>query len=338
MIESTVAGAIAAMQGKRALLVGDLLLDTYEIGETVRVSREAPVLVVRRERSEHRLGGAANAAANLAALGLTTTAVATVGGDAAGETLRRLLGAAAVGLEEVATVGRRTPNKTRVLAGAFGTARQQVLRLDDEPDEQLPDEVVARLAEAVRRLGRQVEVVLASDYGAGVCAPPVVEALRDLARAGVPVVVDSRAQLAAFRGVTVVTPNVPEAAALVGAAVAQQSSVDAAGAEILRRLGCGACLVTQGRHGMTLYRPGTPPRHVDIIGDDEVTDVTGAGDTVAATLAAALGAGLGLANGMLLANSAAGVAVMKAGTATVSPAELVAMAERGRVELEPWAG
>jgi rfaE bifunctional protein kinase chain/domain len=177
-----------------------------------------------------------------------------------------------------------------------------------------------------------------SDYGAGAVGEESIAVARKLKASGVPVCADSRYRLASFTGVTAVSPNIPEAASLVDAALDDLAAIDRAGGAILRTLGCDACLITQGRGGMTLFRPGHEPRHVGIVGSDEVTDVTGAGDTVTATFAAALAARIGMVNGMLLANCAAGVAVMRVGTTTVSPGEIAAAADRGEVELESWDG
>jgi rfaE bifunctional protein kinase chain/domain len=325
--------ALQAMRSKRALVVGDLVLDTYIYGETVRVSREAPVVVVRKERVEHRLGGAANAAANLSALGVDTRIAGLLGDDEAGERLHSMLVAAGVGVEALRAAPMSTPQKTRVLAGAFGTTRQQVLRLDDESDRAVARRCSTDVAAALPQAIAGVDVVVLSDYGTGAVSHEVITAARE---AAVPVCADSRHRLASFSGVTAVTPNVPEAEALVGDALSDNSAIERAGAAILERLRCEACLITQGRGGMTLFRPGHTPRHVDIAGSDEVTDVTGAGDTVAATFAAALAAGLGMVNGMVLANCAAGVAVMRAGAATVAPAEVAAAMAKHGLELEPW--
>jgi len=326
------------MRGRRAVLVGDLVVDTYVYGETVRVSREAPVVVVRKERVERRLGGAANAAANLAALGIVTEAVGVVGNDEAGARMRDMLIDAGVDVSGVRTVPMTTPQKTRVLAGAFGTARQQVLRLDDEPDLAAAAQVSADVARDLEAHAEGADVVVLSDYGAGVLTEEVIASARAAKVRGIPVCADSRYRLASFTGLTAVSPNVPEAAALLDTVVNDGAAVDRAGAGILEVLGCDACLITQGRGGMTLFCAGQAPRHVDIVGAEEVTDVTGAGDTVTATFAASLAANLGMVNGMVLANCAAGVAVMRVGTTTVAPAELVAAASDGGVELEPWDG
>jgi rfaE bifunctional protein kinase chain/domain len=329
--------ALERMRGRRALLVGDFMLDAYLFGETVRVSREAPVLVVRQERIEHRLGGAANTAANLTALGLETQIVGVVGGDPSGAQLRQMLGRAHVECGGLLSVPRTTPVKTRVLAGAFGTSKQQVLRLDAEPETELSDDVLAALALDLERRAEGVDVVVVSDYGAGVLRAPLIAALQRIAHAGGRVCVDSRYQLRAFAGVTAVTPNVPEAEGAVGFSLHDAVSLRTAGHLLIKGLECQACLITQGRLGMTLFQRQEAEQHVDIVGDREVTDVTGAGDTVIATLSAALAAGLGFVNGMRLANCAAGVVVTKMGTVSATPAEIADAAHKGQVELVPWA-
>ncbi len=229
------------------------------------------------------------------------------------------------------------PVKTRVLAGAFGTSRQQVLRIDEEPSGEMPASLMDAIAQDLLDRGRGADVAVVSDYGYGIGAPALAEAARELARRGTPVCVDSRYELAAFAGVTAVTPNVPEAEGLAGHPITDRASVERAGRRIVEKLGVGACLLTQGRGGMTLFRPSVDAAHVDIVGEEEVTDVTGAGDTVIATFAAGLAAGLGMENGMRLANVAAGVVVTKAGAATASPDEIVAAAARYGVTLQPWA-
>ena len=335
--DGAVERALTAMRGRRAVLVGDLILDTYLYGETVRVSREAPVIVVRKERVEHRLGGAANTGANMAALGLTTEVVGMVADGANGTQLKSMLVAAGANVERVRAGAYVMPVKTRVLAGAFGTSRQQVLRIDDEPREEMPRALIEGIAADLLARGRNADVIVVSDYGYGIAAPALIEAARELARQGVPVCVDSRYQLAAFAGVTAVTPNVPEAENVVGFAVTDQASVEQAGRKMVEDLQLGSCLLTQGKRGMTLFRPQAAVAHVDIVGDEEVTDVTGAGDTVIATFAAGLAAGLGMRNSMLLANVAAGIVVTKVGAVTASPSEIAAAAVRHGVTLEPWA-
>jgi rfaE bifunctional protein kinase chain/domain len=333
-MSATVASALGAMRGKRAVLIGDLVLDAYVYGETVRVSREAPVLVVRKERTSHRLGGAANTAANLAALGLTTTMVSALADDGGGNTVRAMLRDANVGAAAIVTSDVATPVKTRILAGAFGTTRQQVLRIDDEPERPIGSDVQAQIAATLLREAAKADVVVVSDYGMGCVTGEVAQAVSTLIAKSCVVCVDSRYHAATFAGATAITPNVPEAEALAGFPLTNRDAIDRAGSVLLDRYRYGAVLLTQGRGGMTLYRPGGKREHVDIVGEGEVTDVTGAGDTVTATFSAALAAGLGMSNGMKLANVAAGIVVTRLGTATATPDEIIAAA--AGVSLTPW--
>lgn len=334
--ERSVARALEVIRGRRALLVGDLILDAYLYGETVRVSREAPVLVVRKERVEHRLGGAANVACNLATLGMHTEVLGVVSEDQNGQQLTRMLAAAGSDVLRLRQGAHPMPVKTRVLAGAFGTSRQQVLRIDEEPRGEMPPDLMDALAGDLLARGSQSDVVVVSDYGYGIGGAPLADAAREVARRGTPVCVDSRYRLHTFTGVTAVTPNVPEAEGVVGHPIVDRDSVDRAGDRIVEQLQLGACLLTQGRGGMTLFTPGAAPDHVDIVGEEEVTDVTGAGDTVIATFAGGLAAGLGMPNAMRLANLAAGIVVTKTGAATASFDELVTAAARFDVGLRPW--
>lgn len=336
MADTQVQRALAQMAGRRALLVGDLMLDAYVYGETERVSREAPVLIVRKEREEHRLGAAANTAANLAALGLQVRLAGVSGNDASARVLEGLLQAAGCDVDTLTPCALATPLKTRILAGAFGTSRQQVLRLDAYVERAVPNDVSRAVADQIERQAADVDVVVVSDYGHGVVTGPVLQALHRLANAGHTVCVDSRYNLRAFVGMTALTPNVPEAEALVGSPLHAAADVARAGKEILARQQCDACLITLGQRGMTLFRGDATPCHVDVVGQTEVTDVTGAGDSVIATLGAALAAGLGVKNGMLLANCAAGVVVSRMGTACASPADVAAAAAASAVHLEAW--
>ena len=332
----TVANALKLMEGRRVLLVGDVMLDSYVYGETVRVSREAPVIVVRKESVEHRLGGAANTAANLASLGIRVEMLGVVGEDEGGGLLREMLEERGVDTHGLIAAEATTPVKTRVMAGAFGTTKQQVLRIDDEPSDSLSEEVEAQMVELFRERAAESEVIVLSDYGGGAIVPEIITLAAEMKAAGKMVCVDSRNRLHLFCGMTVVTPNVPEAEAQVGQSIISEEDVVRAGTALRERLNCEACLLTQGRGGMTLFREEAEPSHVRIIGEDEVTDVTGAGDTVIATFSAALAAGLGMENAMRLANCAAGVVVCKAGAAVASPAEIVAAACGVGLELVPW--
>jgi len=307
----------------RVVVVGDFVADEYVYGETERISREAPVLIVRFERSELAPGGAGNAAQNLAALGVEVRAVGLVGHDALGARLLGVLRAGSVDVKGVQRVrGRATEAKTRILAGGRSTRRQQMLRVDRTPDP-VPPAVERRLVADLLRAARGATAVLASDYGSGVLSPRVIEALRGLRRSGIPVCVDSRYALNAFSGLTMLKPNEPELEAATGIRASTPEGLSRAARSLQRRLGCETLLVTRGRNGMSLFVRGRRPVHLDAHGDNEAVDVTGAGDTVAATYSAALASGAEPVEAMQLANVAASIVVQKAGTATVSREEIL---------------
>lgn len=304
-------------------VVGDFAADEYVFGETERVSREAPVLIVRYESSELRAGCAGNAALNLAALGVRVRAVGVIGRDALGDALAEVLARGGVDVSGLLRVdGRPTEAKTRVLAGGRSTRRQQMLRIDRAAQEPLPARVEKLLVREVERAGRRSQAVLASDYGSGVVGPAVKEALRRLRRAGVPVCVDSRYALPTFGGLTMVKPNEVELEAASGLSVAGPGGLERAARALLRKLRGEMLLVTRGRNGMSLFRAGAPPVHVPAHGSQDAVDVTGAGDTVAATFSAALAAGGDPVAAARLANVAGALVVQKPGTAVVTRQEL----------------
>ena len=307
------------------VVAGDFMADEYVYGETERISREAPVLIVRYERSELRVGGAGNAAHNVAALGVRVRAVGVVGDDALGATLLDLLAGARIDVSGIQRVrGRSTESKTRILAGGRSTRRQQMLRVDRAPADPLPLQVAARIARDLQRAARGAQAVLASDYGSGALGRDALDALRVLKRGGVPVCVDSRYRLTEYAGVTMVKPNEPELEAATGLSLNAPGGLDRAARALLRRLGCDDVLVTRGRNGMSLFRKGHPPTHIPAHGGQEAVDVTGAGDTVAATYGAAVAAGADPDSAARLANVAGALVVQKAGTGTVSRGELLA--------------
>lgn len=312
----------------RLLLVGDLLADHYLFGQTERVSREAPVLIVRHESDEVQLGGGGNAAANARALGAKVTAVGVVGRDAMGEQLARLFRAQGISLRAISAPGLATETRTRVLAGGVSTTRQQMLRIDRGATGPLPPKVRQALAAAIERAARTADVVMVSDYAAGVLCDETRAALRRVMQRGVPVCVDSRFALASMTGFSVCKPNEPELGALTGLPVRTDAEVIAAGRAALKRLRCQALLVTRGRRGMMLFEAGQKPVAIPVHGADAAVDVTGAGDTVGASFAVALGAGATPLEAARLANVAGSLVVQKPGTATVSAAELEAELSR----------
>ncbi|MFN0062921.1 MAG: bifunctional heptose 7-phosphate kinase/heptose 1-phosphate adenyltransferase [Myxococcaceae bacterium] len=306
----------------RIVVVGDLVADHYVYGQTDRVSREAPVLIVRHERDEVKLGAAGNVAANARALGASVAAVGVVGDDVAGAQLRRAFGDADIALTDVRGDGLETQSKMRVLAGALNTTRQQMLRIDRGYRAPLPAPLRKALAERVSIAAQRADAILVSDYGAGVVCEEVEAVLREAARLGKIVCVDSRYALRRFSGLPFLKPNESELAALTGMSVEDEALSLAAGVNALQQTQGSTLLVTRGHEGMALFAPGQPPKLFPVHGAPEAVDVTGAGDTVLATFGLGLAAGADAARAAQLANVAGGLVVQKPGTASVAPEEL----------------
>jgi rfaE bifunctional protein kinase chain/domain len=316
---------IARFSGARVLVAGDLVADEFIYGRVERVSREAPVLILRYDTTEIVPGGAGNAASNAAALGARVTVIGAVGQDDPG---RRLLTALpAANTRQVLQVkGYVTPVKTRILAGSEHAAKQQVVRID-RASGSLPPDIAARVESAVAQAARAAEAVIISDYGGGLITPAVWLRARSTGREKKRrvTVVDSRYALAKFMGMTACTPNESEVEALLGFRIGDDpEALERAGRTLLRQLQSEAVLITRGSRGMALFQPGVPTDHIAIVGSDQVTDVTGAGDTVIATFTLALAAGATFSEAARLANFAGGLVVMKRGTATVTAEELKA--------------
>ena len=306
--------------GCPVLVVGDLMLDEFIFGQVSRISPEAPVPVVEVQRRSYVPGGAANAAANVAALGAKPALAGLVGTDANAEQVRTLL--RSMGVEVGPVVGdpaRPTTTKTRILAGT-----QQVVRIDQEKPSPMSAEVEAALLDAVRAVLPAARACVLSDYGKGVVTPTFAARLIAMATAaGVPTVVDPKGvDYAKYRGATVVKPNQLEAGKVLNRDLRTSADVDAAGRDLLTLLGpTTAVLITRGPHGMSLFAPGGATVHVPTSAR-EVYDVTGAGDTVAGTMAVTLAVGGGLEAACQLATAAAAVVVGKVGTATCGLEEL----------------
>lgn len=320
--QKQIAALLDRIAGVRIAVVGDAMLDQYFYGTTERVSREAPVPIVIFDREEHRLGGAGNAARNVVALGGRATIASVAGQDRSGRALVRAL--AAAGIDPTPVVrerGRCTLTKLRVLAGAVGTGKQQVLRVDWQPSEPARAETQRRFLVALRRALARVDGVLVSDYGGGSVDGAVIKLLARTARR-IPVVVDSRYQLDRFAGSFVLKPNAPELAAIVGGRAESDADVVAAARKLIERTGASAVLTTRGRSGMTWVSAQREVRQQTIHGSGDVTDVTGAGDTVGAACVLALACGAPAADAMALATVAAGIVVQKLGAATATPDEV----------------
>jgi rfaE bifunctional protein kinase chain/domain len=310
--------------GRKVAVVGDLIVDEYLFGRPARISREAPVLILRFTERELSLGGAANAVNNVHVLGARVTPIGVVGRDTAGDELLALFGAAGIPTDGVvAERGRRTPVKTRIMAGGYQATRQQVVRLDREPVAELEPTTEDALVERVNALTAEADAVIISDYGYGTVTSRVLEGLRTVARrAGAIVTVDSRYDLPRFTGLTAATPNEAELDALAGMPVDDERSVEKAARQLLERLDARLLLVTRGSRGMAVLEREGGSSFLPIHGTDEIADVTGAGDTVISTFTVALAAGATAVEAATLANVAGGIVVMKRGTATVSAAEV----------------
>jgi D-beta-D-heptose 7-phosphate kinase/D-beta-D-heptose 1-phosphate adenosyltransferase len=316
-------GWIDGFSGIRLLVVGDLVLDEYVWGDVERVSPEAPVPVVQVDQETVVLGGAANVARNLVALGAQAELVSLVGDDDSGGSVVRLvrdLGVDPSGL--IVAAGRPTTRKTRVVARG-----QQVVRFDreclDAPDLEMGQKVGA----AIDRAAPSVNGAVIVDYGKGVLSPDIAgNAMRCFQDRGVPVVVDPKGSLAPYRGASLVKPNLREAETLSGVAIRSAADLDRAADQIRRQVGGADLVITRGSKGMTIFEEGRPGVNVPTAAR-EVFDVQGAGDTAIAALVLAQRAGASLLEAAVIANAAAGVVVGKIGTATASAAETCEMLE-----------
>ena len=318
---SRLADLLEGFSRQTVVVVGDLVVDEFVFGEISRVSREAPVLILRHRQTEMVPGGGANAANNLTDLGARVLPVGVVGDDAAGEALVAYFQRKKVDTSGIVRVrGWTTTTKSRYLAAWTHTARQQVLRVDREPAGALPEKIRAALARKARQRARRASAVLVSDYGCGAVTPALVRGLGAKL-----VTLDSRYSMLVYRncGITAATPNEPELESLYHTRIgADTNKLEQLGTRILRRLDLKALVVTRGKDGMTVFERGRKPQHIPIFGGDQVTDVTGAGDTVIAVFTLALAAGASYVEAAHLANYAGGIVVMKRGTATVTRKEL----------------
>ena len=321
-------GLIESAGARKVAVIGDLIADEFIYGQLSRVSREAPVLILKYDSTTVVPGGAGNAAANVAALGAQARLVALVG---RGEVDRRLVQSLPGGVDRVGLVrpaAYQAPVKTRILAGGVHSARQQIVRIDRETEAPEDSRVGREFERAVRRALTGCDAVLVSDYGSGLVTPRLVSTIRSRLghsrrRRPIPILVDSRYDLLRYRGTTACTPNESEVEQMLGVTVGDnQRTVERAGRTLLKRTRSKGVVLTRGSRGMAVFVPGQRTAHIPIYGSDEVADVTGAGDTVVATIMLALAAGASLYEAARIANYAGGLVVMKRGTATVSADEL----------------
>ena len=313
----------------RILVVGDVMCDTYLSGHVSRISPEAPVPVFESTEKRHVLGGAANVAANLRALGCEVRLAGVVGDDVTGRYVREQIRAQGIADVLMQDAGRPTTEKTRLIA-----RHQQLVRLDQESRLPLPAELIARTLAEAESILAEVDGLICSDYNKGVCTPDLLVPLFAKAKAAnLPIFVDPKARdFAHYRGAAVLTPNLAEVRHATGGPLADETSLATAAESLLRQSEAQALLVTRGAAGMSLFHPPQAPQHLPAHTRD-VYDVTGAGDTVLAAFAAAAIGGLPYAEAARLANVAAGIVVGKAGTAVVHREELEAYL---RTRNAPW--
>jgi D-glycero-beta-D-manno-heptose-7-phosphate kinase len=313
-------------------VLGDLIADEFIYGEISRVSREAPVLILRHRERTVVPGGAGNAIYNLADLGVTVLPVGVIGDDEPGRMLLHSFRQKHISVSGIRRIkGRSTCTKTRVLAGMTHSPRQQVIRVDREPDKPLDSPDRRDLVYQTRGYVRASDALLISDYGYGAATPEIFESIRTRASLdGIPVTLDSRYRALAFNGITAATPNESELEEALRTTIGNNNDrLLAAARAVMQKMKLQSLLVTRGRDGMVIFSRDHKPVFIPIYGSDEVADVTGAGDTVIATYTAALAAGADAESAARLANYAGGIVVMKRGTATVTRAELLKAVTEG---------
>jgi len=313
-------------------VLGDLVADEFVFGEIARVSREAPVLILKHRERTVVPGGGGNAIMNLAALGVNVLPVGVVGDDEPGHLLLEALHARKIPTGGIHRLKHyTTTTKTRILAGMSHTGRQQVIRVDREADpldENHP--VLLNLVNAAREYATASDAFMISDYGYGAATPRLLTFVRSNGCvADKPVTLDSRYRMLEFTGATSATPNEPEVEEALGMRIGHDTEkLLHAGEQLIERMGLESLVITRGRDGMVAFERDAPPENIAIFGSDQVVDVTGAGDTVIATFTAAIAAGADAKTAAKLANLAGGLVVMKRGTATVSAQELLGVIDQ----------
>jgi rfaE bifunctional protein kinase chain/domain len=303
----------------RVLVAGDLTLDEFLTGEVERISREAPVVILRHESTRQIPGGGANAVYNLAKLGAQVTVAGIIGADIQGEALRSIFQAAGIDTAGIVVDrDRPTVTKTRISGHARQSVTQQMVRVDRKSDAPPPDTVSQKLAEFIADRAANAHAVVCSDYGDGVFNTATIAAALTHPRT----IVDAQTGLDRYQGATIFTPNLPEAELASGIAIVDTASLQQAGEALLTLTGAQHILITRGDDGMTLFDRDGEIHHVPAFNRTDVFDVTGAGDTVAAALTLAMCSGATLWEAIVLGNLAASLVVRHFGTATTSQTEL----------------
>jgi rfaE bifunctional protein kinase chain/domain len=323
---------VRAFPSVTVTVLADLVADEFVFGEIARVSREAPVLILKHRERTVVPGGGANAVMNLASLGVEVLPVGVVGDDEPGELLLAKFRETKISTSGITKLkGHVTTTKTRILAGTSHSSRQQVVRVDREPVPIVEGHsVLTKIARTAREYMDKSQALLVSDYGYGAATPQLLTRIKSNGwLSGKPITLDSRYRMLEYTGASAATPNEPEVEEALQIKIGDDDQrLLSAGEQLMARLGLQSLVITRGRDGMVAFEKGKKPQTIPIFGSDQVVDVTGAGDTVIATFTAALAGGASTADAARLANFAGGMVVMKRGTATVSNAELLAAIEK----------
>jgi rfaE bifunctional protein kinase chain/domain len=312
---------------KTVVVLGDFVADAFQFGDITRVSREAPVLILKHRETQIVPGGGANAANNFAALGAKVIPVTAVGEDETGDRLLEFFRGKKVDVSGIFRVkGWTTPTKTRFLAGWAHKVGQQVLRVDYEPDQPLPPEVQNKIQATLAKSLKKADALAVSDYGFGVASPQALSKILSAKKRAPLATLDSRYRLTDYKraGLHSATPNEGEIEALHHTAIGKNlAELERCGRAILDQMRLKSLVITRGRDGIALFQPGMQTVHIPIHGSDQAVDVTGAGDTVLAAYTLGLSSGATPLEAAHLANIAGGLVVMKRGTATVSRTEIL---------------
>lgn len=317
---------------KKIMVIGDMVADVYVDGRISRISREAPVLILEKAGEKVVAGGAANVVANAATLGAEVYAIGVIGDDNHGENLRNILKELGVHIEGlVRDKSRPTISKTRIIAGGRATVSQQIVRIDSESKEPLSKKVEAELLTKIDKILPKVDGIIMSDYGSGTITANARKLITRFAgKKKLPNIVDSRYNIGEFEGVGYVKQNDSELGDFVGHALNNVTDLIGAGTELLTKLNANGVLITRGEKGMSLFERKGATHHIPVSDMSEVYDVSGAGDTCVAAFLLSLTAGAQPAMAAKISNYAAGIAVRKLGTSTVSATELISVLEHAK--------
>jgi rfaE bifunctional protein kinase chain/domain len=331
--ESIVSGLhslVNRFAGRRLLVIGDIVADEYLIGKPTRIAREAPVLILELQEERTIPGGATNVAVNARTLGADVFLAGVIGDDLPGRRLRSAISELNMHQEGLITDSlRRTPTKTRILAGSPQVVQQHIVRIDRVDTSDVGESSKGRIIDYISQVLPIIDAVVLSDYENGMISPEIIETCLPIARRmGKFVVVDSHGSLFRFKGVTALTPNQPEAELALGMPITSEEKLNEAGQFLLDGSQAMGVLITRGGEGMSLFEVGRPPLHLPIHHLDtasEVVDTNGAGDTVVATFTLALTAGASMVEATYLANAAAALVVRRLGCASNSIEELLSV-------------